>query len=119
MRYSDSSLKFASSILTVTSLNSSTSLVASNSAFSLDSLYLSLPDPQNVMAEYEESSELDDSISTISVDSATYNNLAVSQNLSCSQVLPSSSRSAENGGRQRKRTENIPHDQVFIVIKCI
>ena len=65
------------------------------------------------MAEYEEGSELDDSISTISVDSATYNNLAVSQNLSCSQVLPSSSRSAENGGRQRKRTENIPHDQVF------
>ncbi|KAL5259316.1 hypothetical protein ACHWQZ_G009677 [Mnemiopsis leidyi] len=69
------------------------------------------------MAEYEEGSELDDSISTISVDSATYNNLAVSQNLSCSQVIPSSSRSAENGGRHRKRTENIPHDQVVHKLK--
>ena len=66
------------------------------------------------MAEYEDGSELDDSVSTISVDSVTRSNLAVSQNLPgrASTPQPCGTKSSEHATRQKKRVDNIPHDQV-------
>jgi len=72
------------------------------------------------MAEYDDGCELEDSVSTISVDSVTFNNLAVSQNLSRANTpQPSGATSSEHGTKQRKKFEHIPHEQMVLKLKDV
>ncbi|XP_063680380.1 uncharacterized protein LOC134815732 isoform X1 [Bolinopsis microptera] len=70
------------------------------------------------MAEYEDVCELEDSVSTISVDSVTISNLAVSNNLPRgNSAQQGNSAASEHGSRQKKRVDTIPHDQMVQKLK--